>query len=207
MKLIIPMAGRGTRVRPHSHVTPKPLLPVKGKSMVERIVDTFNRVLPKKLDEGVFVLGPRLRPGGPRPAYRDLRAARHEGPLRRPGKGRGHRPRRLLRGRAPRRRGDLRLRRHPLRHGTPGRAGVRRRRRVGEARRGPLPLWRGRAGRGQDRRARREAAGADLDRSPHRHLLREGLRRAPQGDPASHRPRRPRRRRRVPAHRRLRTEC
>lgn len=58
MKLIIPMAGRGTRVRPHSHVTPKPLLNVKGKSMVERIVDTFNRVLPRPLDEGVFVLGP-----------------------------------------------------------------------------------------------------------------------------------------------------
>ena len=58
MKLIIPMAGRGTRVRPHSHVTPKPLLAVKGKSMVERIVDTFNRVLPTNLDEGVFVLGP-----------------------------------------------------------------------------------------------------------------------------------------------------
>lgn len=58
MKLIIPMAGRGTRVRPHSHVTPKPLLAVKGKSMVERIVDTFNRVLPRGLDEGVFVLGP-----------------------------------------------------------------------------------------------------------------------------------------------------
>ena len=58
MKLIIPMAGRGTRVRPHSHVTPKPLLPVKGKSMVERIVDTFNRVLPRHLDTGVFVLGP-----------------------------------------------------------------------------------------------------------------------------------------------------
>jgi glucose-1-phosphate thymidylyltransferase len=58
MKLIIPMAGRGTRVRPHSHVTPKPLLNVKGRSMVERIVDTFNRVLPRNLDEGVFVLGP-----------------------------------------------------------------------------------------------------------------------------------------------------
>ncbi len=52
------MAGRGTRVRPHSHVTPKPLLAVRGKSMVERIVDTFNRVLPTHLDEGVFVLGP-----------------------------------------------------------------------------------------------------------------------------------------------------
>ena len=58
MKLVIPMAGRGTRVRPHSHVTPKPLINVRGKSMVERIVDTFNRVLPVKLDEGVFVLGP-----------------------------------------------------------------------------------------------------------------------------------------------------
>ena len=58
MKLIIPMAGRGTRVRPHSHVTPKPLLPVRGRSMVERIVETFNQVLPKNLDEGVFVLGP-----------------------------------------------------------------------------------------------------------------------------------------------------
>lgn len=58
MKLIIPMAGRGTRVRPHSHVTPKPLLHVKGRSMVERIVDTFNRVLPRGLDEGVFILGP-----------------------------------------------------------------------------------------------------------------------------------------------------
>ncbi len=58
MKLIIPMAGRGTRVRPHSHVTPKPLLPVKGRSMVERIVETFNSVLPRPIDEGVFVLGP-----------------------------------------------------------------------------------------------------------------------------------------------------
>lgn len=57
MKLIVPMAGRGTRVRPHSHVTPKPLLTVKGETIVERIVDTFSRVLPEALDEGVFVLG------------------------------------------------------------------------------------------------------------------------------------------------------
>lgn len=58
MKLIIPMAGRGTRVRPHSHVTPKPLLTVCGKSMIERIVDTFNAVLPRPLDAGVFILAP-----------------------------------------------------------------------------------------------------------------------------------------------------
>lgn len=62
MKLIIPMAGRGTRVRPHSHVTPKPLLNVCGKSMVERIVDMFMEVLPRPLDEGVFVLGPDFGP-------------------------------------------------------------------------------------------------------------------------------------------------
>lgn len=58
MKLIVPMAGRGTRVRPHSHVTPKPLLAVKGRTIVERIVDTFARVMPETPDEGVFVLGP-----------------------------------------------------------------------------------------------------------------------------------------------------
>ena len=58
MKLIIPMAGRGTRVRPHSHVTPKPLLHIKGKSMVERIVDTFARVLPRKPSEAVYILAP-----------------------------------------------------------------------------------------------------------------------------------------------------
>jgi glucose-1-phosphate thymidylyltransferase len=70
MKLIIPMAGRGTRVRPHSHVTPKPLVSVKGKSMVERIVDTFNKVLPANLDEGVFILGPDFS----KEIYDELRA-------------------------------------------------------------------------------------------------------------------------------------
>lgn len=58
MKLIIPMAGRGTRVRPHSHTTPKPLLPVVGTMIVERIVETFARTLDKKIDEIVYILGP-----------------------------------------------------------------------------------------------------------------------------------------------------
>ena len=58
MKLIIPMAGRGTRVRPHSHTVPKPLLPVAGKMIVERIVETFARTLDRKIDEIVFILGP-----------------------------------------------------------------------------------------------------------------------------------------------------
>lgn len=58
MKLIVPMAGRGTRVRPHSHVTPKPLLSVKGEPIVGRIIGLFARVLPEPPDEGIFVLGP-----------------------------------------------------------------------------------------------------------------------------------------------------
>lgn len=58
MKLIIPMAGRGTRVRPHSHTTPKPLLPVAGTMIVERIVNTFARTLDRTITEIVFILGP-----------------------------------------------------------------------------------------------------------------------------------------------------
>lgn len=57
MKLIVPMAGRGTRLRPHTHVTPKPLLPVVGRTMVERIVETFARAI-GDFEEAVFVLGP-----------------------------------------------------------------------------------------------------------------------------------------------------
>ena len=58
MKLIIPMAGRGKRLRPQSSVTPKPLLSIVGKSMVERIVDGFAGVLPRPVDEVLFILGP-----------------------------------------------------------------------------------------------------------------------------------------------------
>jgi len=52
------MAGRGTRVRPHSHTVPKPLLPVAGKMIVERIVETFARTLDRDISEIVFILGP-----------------------------------------------------------------------------------------------------------------------------------------------------
>ena len=58
MKLIIPMAGRGKRLRPQSNVTPKPLLSVCGQSMVERIVAGFERTLPRPVTDCVFILGP-----------------------------------------------------------------------------------------------------------------------------------------------------
>jgi glucose-1-phosphate thymidylyltransferase len=39
MKVIIPLAGKGTRLRPHTHVTPKPLLRVAGKPVMAYILD------------------------------------------------------------------------------------------------------------------------------------------------------------------------
>ena len=58
MKLIIPMAGRGTRVRPHSYTVPKPLLPVAGTMIVERLVETFIRTMDRNIEEIVYILGP-----------------------------------------------------------------------------------------------------------------------------------------------------
>ncbi|OZC01960.1 sugar phosphate nucleotidyltransferase [Rubricoccus marinus] len=62
MRLIVPMAGRGTRLRPHTHVTPKPLLPVVGRTMVERIVETFAEAI-GDFEEAVFILGPDFGDG------------------------------------------------------------------------------------------------------------------------------------------------
>lgn len=57
MKLIIPMAGKGTRLRPHTHTTPKPLLSVAGTMIIERIIQTFARTLERDIDEIIFILG------------------------------------------------------------------------------------------------------------------------------------------------------
>ena len=45
-------------MRPHSHTTPKPLLPVAGTMIIERIVETFAKTLDRKIEEIVFILGP-----------------------------------------------------------------------------------------------------------------------------------------------------
>ncbi len=57
MKLVIPMAGKGTRLRPHSHTLPKPLLPLAGKPLLERIIDSFRSSLETVFEEIVFILG------------------------------------------------------------------------------------------------------------------------------------------------------
>ena len=39
MKIIVPMAGRGSRLRPHTLTVPKPLIPIAGKPIVHRLVE------------------------------------------------------------------------------------------------------------------------------------------------------------------------
>ena len=57
MKIIVPMAGRGSRLRPHTLTVPKPLVPIAGKPIVQRLVEDITRVCGKKVDEIAFVIG------------------------------------------------------------------------------------------------------------------------------------------------------
>jgi glucose-1-phosphate thymidylyltransferase len=54
MKVIIPVAGIGTRLRPHTHTAPKGLLHVAGKPILGHILDALK---PMKVDEVIFVIG------------------------------------------------------------------------------------------------------------------------------------------------------
>lgn len=57
MKIIVPMAGMGKRMRPHTLVTPKPLLPIAGKPIVQRLVEDIVGVCKEKVDEVAYVIG------------------------------------------------------------------------------------------------------------------------------------------------------
>jgi glucose-1-phosphate thymidylyltransferase len=57
MKIIVPMAGMGKRMRPHTLTTPKPLIPVAGKSIVQSLVEDLVGVCKEKVDEIGFVIG------------------------------------------------------------------------------------------------------------------------------------------------------
>ncbi|RDK88554.1 glucose-1-phosphate thymidylyltransferase [Marinirhabdus gelatinilytica] len=51
------MAGRGSRLRPHTLTVPKPLIPVAGKPIVHRLVADIAGVLNEEIDEIAFILG------------------------------------------------------------------------------------------------------------------------------------------------------
>ncbi|WP_091518668.1 sugar phosphate nucleotidyltransferase [Paenimyroides ummariense] len=56
MKIIVPMAGRGSRLRPHTLTTPKPLIPIAGKPIVHRLVEDIAKVINQPIDEIAFII-------------------------------------------------------------------------------------------------------------------------------------------------------
>ncbi|MDJ0646883.1 MAG: sugar phosphate nucleotidyltransferase [Flavobacteriaceae bacterium] len=58
MKIIVPMAGIGSRLRPHTLTIPKPLTLIAGKPIVQRLVEDIVKVLNQDVEEIAFVIGP-----------------------------------------------------------------------------------------------------------------------------------------------------
>jgi glucose-1-phosphate thymidylyltransferase len=55
MKVIIPLAGKGTRLRPHTHVTPKPMLKVAGKPVMAYILEDLQRL--GNVEQVIYITG------------------------------------------------------------------------------------------------------------------------------------------------------
>ena len=58
MKIIVPMAGIGSRLRPHTLTVPKPLTVIAGKPIVQRLVEDIASVVDEKIEEIAFIIGP-----------------------------------------------------------------------------------------------------------------------------------------------------
>lgn len=60
MNIIIPMAGMGKRMRPHTLTTAKPLLPIAGKPIVQRLVEDILATSNEKVEEIGFIIAPHF---------------------------------------------------------------------------------------------------------------------------------------------------
>ena len=74
MKVIIPLAGKGTRLRPHTLTVPKPMLSVAGKPVMDYVLDDVRKL--GDVDEVIYITG-HLKES--RRAARQERVSRHEG--------------------------------------------------------------------------------------------------------------------------------
>ncbi len=54
MQVIIPLAGKGTRLRPHTHLVPKPLLKVAGRPVMDWVMDRLDGL---DVSELIFITG------------------------------------------------------------------------------------------------------------------------------------------------------
>ena len=61
MKIIVPMAGIGSRLRPHTLTIPKPLTVIAGNPIVQRLVEDIAAVVDQKIDEIAFIIGPAAK--------------------------------------------------------------------------------------------------------------------------------------------------
>jgi len=57
VRIIVPMAGMGKRMRPHTLTIPKPLIPIAGKPIVHRLVEDIAKVVQQPIEEVGFVIG------------------------------------------------------------------------------------------------------------------------------------------------------
>ena len=55
MKVIIPLAGKGTRLRPHTHITPKPMLKVAGKPVMAYILEDLEKL--GNVEQIIYITG------------------------------------------------------------------------------------------------------------------------------------------------------
>jgi glucose-1-phosphate thymidylyltransferase len=55
MKVIIPLAGKGTRLRPHTYVTPKPMMKVAGKPVMSYILEDLKKL--GNVDQIIYITG------------------------------------------------------------------------------------------------------------------------------------------------------
>jgi len=58
LKIAIPMAGLGTRMRPHTWSKPKPLMAVAGRTVLDYVLDQFKSLPDPENAEYVFIIGP-----------------------------------------------------------------------------------------------------------------------------------------------------
>ncbi len=56
MRLIIPMAGEGKRLRPHTFTTPKPLFPLLGKPVLQWLIEEVHSALPEAVEALVYIV-------------------------------------------------------------------------------------------------------------------------------------------------------
>jgi glucose-1-phosphate thymidylyltransferase len=55
MKVIIPVAGKGKRLRPHTHITPKPMLKIAGKPVIDYVMDDLQKL--GGVEEVIYITG------------------------------------------------------------------------------------------------------------------------------------------------------